>query len=78
MNDALDALLQGDLLHPPEGFAHRVMQRLPPEPQPQPRRNGWSRLRWLAAATGVAGGGLLGLSQLASYVFGLWLAASAI
>jgi hypothetical protein len=78
MSDGLDALLRSDLLCPPTDFAQRVMQQLPPQPQPQPRRNRWQRLRWLATATGLIGGGLLGLSQLASFVFGLWIAASAI
>lgn len=36
------------------------------------------RLRWLAARAGWVGGGLLGLSQLASFVFGLWLSAAAL
>ena len=76
MTDELDALLRGDLLRPPAGFAKSVMQRLPPQTQPRLKR--WSRLRWFATAIGLAGGGLLGLSQLASFVFGLWIAASAI
>jgi hypothetical protein len=38
----------------------------------------WHRLRRAAAAAGLIGGGLLGLSQLAAYVFGLWLSATAI
>ncbi len=42
----------------------------------------WPRLRWLAARAGLAGGGLLGfvlgLDQLASFVFGLWLAGAAL
>ena len=76
MTDDLDALLRGDLLRPPTDFVQRVMQRLPPQTQPRLKR--WSRLRWFATATGLAGGGLLGLSQLASFVFGLWIAASAL
>jgi hypothetical protein len=42
----------------------------------------WPRLRWLVARAGLAGGGLLGfvlgLDQLASFVFGLWLAGAAL
>ena len=76
MTDDLDAILQGDLLRPPTDFVQRVMQHLPPQTQPRLKR--WSRLRWFATAIGLAGGGLLGLSQLASFVFGLWIAASAI
>jgi predicted lipid-binding transport protein (Tim44 family) len=86
MNDELDALMQDDLLQAPADFTQRVMQRIQPRPQPAssaatpakaaPQR--WRRLRWLATATGLVGGGLLGLSQLASFVFGLWLASTAI
>ena len=86
MNDELDILLQNDLLHPPPDFTQRVMQRiqsLPPSTSPaatpaQARSVRWRRLRWLAAATGLVGSGLLGLSQLAGFVFGLWLTAAAI
>ena len=38
----------------------------------------WHRLRWLAASAGLLAGGLLGLSQLAGFVFGLWLTAAAL
>ncbi len=42
----------------------------------------WPRLRWLAARAGWLGGGLLGfvlgLDQLAAFVFGLWLAGAAL
>lgn len=42
----------------------------------------WHRLRWLAARAGLVGAGLLGfilgLGQLASFVFGLWLTAAAL
>ena len=42
----------------------------------------WPRLRWLAARAGLAGGGLLGfvlgLDQLAAFVFGVWLAGTAL
>ena len=86
MNNDLDALLQTDCLDPPDDFTRRVMQRIQPQRYAMPRtstkadeRTGrWSRVRWLAAATGLVGGGLLGLSQLASFVFGLWLAGSAV
>ena len=86
MNDELDALLQHDLLQPPADFTRRVMHRLPPWPHPTPsvaaagkvRPAHWSRLRRLATAAGLIGGGLLGLSQLAGFVFGLWVASTAI
>ncbi len=86
MNDNLDALLQDDLLRPPPDFTQRVMQRIQPlafaappvcaSARTAPRR--WHRLRQLATALGLVGSSLLGLSQLASYVFGLWLASAAI
>jgi hypothetical protein len=86
MNDELDLLLQNDLLQPPPDFTQRVMQRiqsLPRSASPaatpaQAQSTRWRRLRWLAAATGLVGSGLLGLSQLAGFVFGLWLTTSAI
>ncbi len=90
MNDDLEALLQDDFLRPPPHFSQRVMQRIQPLPRhtslayapafasARPLPNLWSRLRWLATATGLVGGGMLGLSQLASFVFGLWVASSAI
>ena len=90
MNDDLETLLQDDFLRPPPHFSQRVMQRIqllprntsladgpalaPPRPQPS-----WlSRLRWLATGAGLIGSGLLGLSQLGSFVFGLWITSSAI
>jgi hypothetical protein len=54
-------------------------------PQPAPRVTqfpAWPRLRWLAARAGWLGGGLLGfvlgLDQLAAFVFGLWMAGAAL
>jgi len=86
MNDELDLLLQDDWLHPPPDFTQRVMQRIQSLPHRashaatpvQARSSRWSRLRWLATATGLVGSGMLGLSQLAGFVFGLWVSASAI
>lgn len=80
--DALDELLVRDWLQTPPDFTQRVMQRLPSQAEPsvsaKPRRARWQRLRWLLAATTVVGSGLLGLSQLAGFVFGLWLTSSAV
>jgi hypothetical protein len=80
MNDDLDALLQDDLLQPPANFQQTVMQRIAALPlhAGAPSNPRWQRLRRAAAAAGLIGGGLLGLSQLAAFVFGLWLAATAI
>lgn len=83
MDDDLDTLLQDACLQPPADFTQRVMQALPQRttPSPQPVRtvhSPWQQLRWLAAASGLIGTGLLGLSQLASFVFGLWIASAAL
>jgi hypothetical protein len=88
MNDDLDALLRDDLLRPPTDFTQRVMQRIGQQTQAQStplaaspaglRATRWTRLRWLLTATGLAASGLLGLSQLASFVFGWWLVTAAI
>ena len=80
MNDDVNTVLNDALLQPPADFTQAVMQRvallpLPLGAAPGPR---WRRLRRVAAAAGLIGGGLLGLSQLASFVFGLWLTATAI
>jgi hypothetical protein len=80
--DALDDLLARDWLHTPPGFTQRVMRHLPrqlvPAASARPSRARWQRLRWLLAATGLVGSGVLGLSQLTGFIFGLWLASSAI
>jgi hypothetical protein len=90
MTDDLDTLLKDDWLQPPPGFNQRVMHKLgaqilPPlqhkPPVHKPQTAGQSlghRLRWLGASAAWAAGGLLGLSQLAAFVFGLWLTAAAL
>jgi hypothetical protein len=80
MHDDLDTLLQDDFLQPPPDFAQRVMRAIDRRAlAPAPTgRSPWHRLRWLAAASGLVGTGLLGLSQLASFVFGLWIASAAL
>ncbi len=53
-----------------------------PSPDQPAQPDLWHRLRWLAASAGLVGAGLLGfilgLGQLASFVFGLWLTAAAL
>ena len=82
MNDDLDAVLSGNLLQPPADFAQRVMQNIQRFPHRTflltPQTNLSSLLRRLAAAAALAGAGMLGLSQLASFMFGLWLAGAAL
>ena len=82
MNDDLETLLQTDFLRPPNDFTERVMRRIQPRQYATPRASTaatrrWNLLRRLATATWLVGGGLLGVSQLASFVLGLWLAGSA-
>lgn len=78
----LDALLSGSPLAPPAGFTQRVMQSVELLPQRtagiKPRANFLSLLRRIAASAALAGAGLLGLSQLAGFMFGLWLASTAL
>ena len=53
-----------------------------PTARPGTRLHAAQLLRWLAARVGLVGAGVLGvvvgLSQLASFVFGLWLSAAAL
>lgn len=82
MNDDLDALLSDGLLQPPADFGERVMKNIQRFPHGTllrtPRTNLSSLLRRLAAVAAVAGAGALGLSQLASFILGLWLASAAL
>ncbi|MBK7053086.1 MAG: sigma-70 family RNA polymerase sigma factor [Rhodoferax sp.] len=84
MNDDLDTLLGQDLLRSPTDFTYRVMQGIKPLPMPfeqsQPRytRQPEHALHKIAVRIGMIGAGLLGLSQVVSFVFGVWLASSAL
>ena len=82
MNDDLDALLREDFLKPPTDFAERVMKSLPVQIHPESKPVFARRLRSLVARVGVASaaalGAAVGLAQLASFVFGLWLSAAAL
>jgi hypothetical protein len=50
----------------------------PARPWSSPWTRRWNRLRWLLTTTGLVASGLLGLSQLASFVFGWWLVTAAL
>jgi hypothetical protein len=84
MNDDLDALLGQDLLQSPADFSYRVMQGIKPLPmpfaQPLPRHTTQAMLalRQMVIRIGMIGAGLLGLSQVVSFVFGVWLVSSAL
>lgn len=86
MKDELDTLLQDDLLQPPQDFTQRMMHRIQQLPQhrslpaahAKPPSPLWNLLRWIATFAGLIGGGILGLSQIAGFVFAFWLTATAI
>lgn len=74
MNDDIDRLLEKGLLEPPPQFTTRIMQRLESTPQLPSWR---ARLREWLERLAVAGSALLGLAQLASFLFGLWIPVTA-
>jgi hypothetical protein len=84
MNDDLDSLMGHDLLQPPEDFSYRVMQGIKPLPMPfkqhvpQQSTQPIHALRKIAMSIGMIGAGMLGLSQVVSFVFGLWFVSSAL
>lgn len=83
MHDDMDALLQQDLLQAPGDFAYRVAQGIKPLPSPfavaaaapAMPAPGW---RYWVARIGLVGAGVLGLSQVLGFVFGVWLAGAAL
>jgi len=86
MKDDLDTLLHDDLLHTPSDFTQRVMQSVQQLPQRQTffaapartRRHLWNLLCRIVSIAGLIGGGILGLSQIAGFVFAFWLTTTAI
>jgi hypothetical protein len=84
VNDDLDTLLSQDLLQPPTNFSYRVMQGIKPLPMPFEKAHSTHishpslALRKLVIGMGMMGAGLLGLSQVVSFVFGVWVASSAL
>jgi hypothetical protein len=73
MNDDLDSQLQSGLLVPPEDFSQQVMQRIAYLPLPVRRPRWRDRLQWIA----LVGGGILGATQLAAFLFGIWAVTTA-
>ena len=73
MANDLEKLLVSGPLKVPENFAQQVMQRIDELPLPihPPQSLEW--LQWLA----LVGGAILGVTQLAGFVFGIWVAATA-
>ena len=84
MNDDLDTLLSRDLLQSPSDFSYRVMQGIKPLPMPfeqaplSAHRHPKRALQQMLVRLGMIGAGALGLSQVLSFVFGVWLATSAL
>ncbi len=72
-DDPLQQLLQTDLLQTPGDFTTRVMAQIQYLPMPERETKSLEWLQWLA----LAGGALLGLEQLAAFMFGIWVASTA-
>ena len=66
----LDDLLAQPLLYVPENFAQDVMQTIEPLPTPLKRLSLY--LQWLALFSALA----MGVEQVLSLIFGLWLVQS--
>lgn len=72
-NDPLEQLLQTGPLQAPDDFTARVMERIRYLPLPEREAKPLEWLQWLA----LVGGALLGLEQLAAFMFGVWVASAA-
>lgn len=73
MDKEIDLLMKSDLLKVPDDFTSNVMANLEPLPVPESISQRWKTLKWVA----YAGGGCWGLSQLLTYMFGIWAVTSA-
>jgi hypothetical protein len=76
MNDELDELLGSDLVQVPDGFSARVMSHinaLPARASTTRATDVQNRFQWLA----LIGAGLVGVTQLAAFMFGIWFAGTA-
>lgn len=84
MSNDLETLLSQNLLEPPEAFSYHVMQGIKPLPNPfgkvRPRSSRLSipAIQKLAMRIGLLGAGVLGLSQVVGFVFGVWFASAAL
>lgn len=80
----LDSLLGEGLLQVPDDFDYRVMQSIKPLPMPfmqavrRPAPGLQQSLQRFVVQLGVVGAGLLGLSQVVSFVFIAWMTSSAL
>ena len=73
MDKDLDMLLESGLLDVPDDFSQRVMRRIDGVQAPARRLSLPEKLQNLALILG----GVLGLAQLAAFMFGIWAASAA-
>ncbi|HEX5125811.1 MAG TPA: hypothetical protein VFW00_03645 [Rhodocyclaceae bacterium] len=73
MSDKLDEILEAGLLEVPDSFSQRLLQHIDQLPWPARVIYVSDILEWLA----LIGGGVLGLAQLASFMFGIWTVSAA-
>ncbi|HEY8102210.1 MAG TPA: hypothetical protein VIF82_15810 [Burkholderiaceae bacterium] len=73
MDKDFDSLLEDGLLDVPDDFTQMVMQRIHRAPLPLARLSLSEKLQNLA----LIAGGVLGFSQLAAFMFGVWAATAA-
>ena len=73
MDKKLSTLLESGLLSVPDDFTERVMRDICAAPLPAPHQKWRERLQWLA----LVGGAMLGVVELAAFIFGLWTATAA-
>jgi hypothetical protein len=72
MDKDLDELLSDDLLEMPDDFSARVMLRIHRLPVPARRSSLLEKLQNLA----LVAGGIIGATQLATFMFGIWTVSS--
>lgn len=65
--------LQDDLVQAPADFSQRVMQQIATQPLPELQESTPPWWTWLA----VAGSFLLGIEQLLTFIFSIWLSSAA-
>ena len=70
MTDDLDTLLESNLLEAPTDFSQRVMRAVNGVPPAIHRVQLQRFLQWLAVITAT----LMGIEQLAGFIFGIWAA----
>ena len=75
MSERLEELLRAALVEPPEGFAGRVVAAISNLPVRNTGKRS-SRVREIAEWLAVAGAVLAGMSQLVSFMLGIWIVGS--